>query len=130
MGPGSTLLRPGSSYKLSWRPQVPVKLRQGQVPVQILHPLDPLRKDSELWVPATPPNSFASPALQADTEVVAAALASPFYAEPLPPVPPSCVLRFAAEELTITTYTYAAAPVAAGHHVGVRDRDRERQNTY
>jgi len=51
--------------------------------------------------------------LQADTEVVAAALASPFYAEPLPPVPPSCVLRFAAEELTITTYTYAAAPVAA-----------------
>ena len=83
MGPGSTLLRPGSSYKLSWRPQVPVKLRQGQVPVQILHPLDPLRKDSELWVPGTPPTSFASPALQADAEVVAAALASPFYAEPL-----------------------------------------------
>ena len=51
----------------------------------------------------TPPTSFASPALQADTEVVAAALASPFYAEPLPPVPPSCVLRFAVEELTITT---------------------------
>ena len=89
------MLRPGSSYKLSWRPQVPVKLRQGQVPVQILHPFDPLRKDSELWVPATPPNSFASPALQADTEVVAAALASPFYAELPPPVPPSCVLRFA-----------------------------------
>ena len=41
--------------------------------------------------------------MQADAEVVAAALASPFYAEPLPPVPPSCVLRFAAEELTITT---------------------------
>jgi len=67
--------------------------------------------------------------LQADAEVVAAALASPFYAEPLPPVPPSCVLRFAAEELTITT-RYAAAAAAAGHHVGVRDRDRERQNTY
>jgi hypothetical protein len=31
---------------------------------------------------------FASPALQADDEVVAAALASPFYAEPPPPVQP------------------------------------------
>ena len=41
--------------------------------------------------------------MQADAEVVAAAMASPFYAEPLPPVPPSCVLRFAAEELTITS---------------------------
>jgi hypothetical protein len=42
---------------------------------------------------------FASPALQADADVVAAALASPFYAEPPPPVAPTCVLRFADEEL-------------------------------
>lgn len=62
MGPGSTLLRPGSSYNLSWRTQVPVKLRQRQVPVQILHPLDPLRKDSELWVPAgNPTNQLREP---------------------------------------------------------------------
>ena len=52
---------------------------------------------------------FASPALQADADVVAAALASPFYAEPPPPVPPSCVLRFAAEELRASREVVLAA---------------------
>jgi hypothetical protein len=56
---------------------------------------------------------FASPALQADDEVVAAALASPFYAEQPPPVPPTCVLRFADERLRAhkhvrTYYTIAS----------------------
>ena len=37
--------------------------------------------------------AFASAPLQADAEVVAAALVSPFYAEQLPPMPRSCVLR-------------------------------------
>jgi hypothetical protein len=52
---------------------------------------------------------FASPTLQADADVVAAALASQFYAEPPPPVPPSCVLRFAAEELRASKEVVLAA---------------------
>jgi hypothetical protein len=58
---------------------------------------------------------FASPALQADAEVVAAALASPFYAELPPPVPPSCVLRFAAEELRASRETVLAAVARSGY---------------
>jgi len=75
------------------------KLRRTQVPVQNPAPLDPLRKDTQRWVPVGEPHQplFREPRLQADAEVVVAALASPFYAEPPPPVPPSCMLRFAAE---------------------------------
>ena len=58
---------------------------------------------------------FASPALQTDAEVVAAALASPFYAEPPPPVPASCVLRFAAEELRASRETVLAALARSGY---------------
>jgi len=58
---------------------------------------------------------FASPALQADAEVVAAALASPFYAEPPPPEPPSCVLRSAAEDLRASRETVLAALARSGY---------------
>jgi len=58
---------------------------------------------------------WASPALQADAEVVGAALASPFYAEPPPPVPASCVLRFAAEELRASRETVLAAIARSGY---------------
>jgi hypothetical protein len=72
-------------------------------PYKILHPWILSEKTEKVGSGRrTPPTCFASPALQADAEVVAAALASPFYAEPPPPVPPSCVLRFAAEELTLS----------------------------
>ena len=78
-----------------------------------------LREDKALvcfLVWANPSNlCFASPALQADAEVVAAALASPFYAEPPPPVPPSCVLRFAAEELRAGRETVLAAVARSGY---------------
>ena len=60
---------------------------------------------------------FASPALQADAEVVAAALASPFYAEPPPPVPPSCVLRSAAEELRASREVVLAALARSGYEL-------------
>jgi len=60
---------------------------------------------------------FASPALQADAEVVNAALASPFYAEPPPPVPPSCVLRFAAEELRASREVVLAALARSGYEL-------------
>jgi hypothetical protein len=58
---------------------------------------------------------FASPALQADLEVVAAALASPFYAEPPPPVPLSCVLRFASKELRSSKELVLAAVTRSGY---------------
>ena len=78
-----------------------------------------LREDKALvcfLVWANPSNlGFASPALQADAEVVAAALASPFYAEPPPPVPPTCVLRFAAEELRAGKEVVLAAVARSGY---------------
>lgn len=78
-----------------------------------------LREDKALvcfLVWANPSNlCFASPALQADAEVVAAALASPFYAESPPPVPASCVLRFAAEELRAGRETVLAAVARSGY---------------
>jgi hypothetical protein len=78
-----------------------------------------LREDKALvsfLVWANPTNlCFASPALQADAEVVAAALASPFYAEPPPPVPASCVLRFAAEELRASKEVVLAAVARSGY---------------
>ena len=78
-----------------------------------------LREDKALvcfLVWANPSNlCFASPALQADAEVVGAALASPFYAEPPPPVPASCVLRFAAEELRAGRETVLAAVARSGY---------------
>jgi hypothetical protein len=78
-----------------------------------------LREDKALvcfLVWANPSNlRFASPALQADAEVVAAALASPFYAEPPPPVPPTCVLRFAAEELRAGKEVVLAAVARSGY---------------
>jgi hypothetical protein len=78
-----------------------------------------LRADKALvqfLVWANPTNlCFASPALQADAEVVAAALASPFYAEPPPPVPPSCVLRFAAEELRAGKEVVLTAVARSGY---------------
>jgi hypothetical protein len=52
---------------------------------------------------------LASPGLQADAEVVAAAMASPFYAEPPPLVPLSCVMRFTAEELRASKEVVLAA---------------------
>jgi hypothetical protein len=80
---------------------------------------EPLREDKALvcfLVWANPSNlGFASPALQADAEVVAAALASPFYAEPPPPVPPTCVLRFAAEELRAGKEIVLAAVARSGY---------------
>jgi hypothetical protein len=78
-----------------------------------------LRADKALvayLVWANPSNlSFASPALQADADVVAAALASPFYAEQPPPVPPSCVLRSAAEELRASREVVLAALARSGY---------------
>jgi len=78
-----------------------------------------LRADKALvayLVWANPTNlSFASPALQADADVVAAALASPFYAEQPPPVPPSCVLRSAAEELRASREVVLAALARSGY---------------
>jgi len=78
-----------------------------------------LRQDKtlvQLLVWANPSNlCFASPALQADAEVVAAALASPFYAEPPPPEPASCVLCFAAEELRVSRETVLAAIALSGY---------------
>ena len=57
----------------------------------------------------------ASPALQADTEVVAAALASPFYAE-LPPLePPSCVLRFVGDAIRADKNIVLAALERSGY---------------
>jgi hypothetical protein len=41
---------------------------------------------------------LASPGLQADAEVVAAAMASPFYAEPPPLVLLSCVMRLMTQQ--------------------------------
>ena len=80
---------------------------------------EPLREDKALvcfLVWANPSNlGFASPALQADAEVVAAALASPFYAEPPPPVPPTCVLRFAAQELRAGKEVVLAAVARSGY---------------
>ena len=58
---------------------------------------------------------LASPGLQADAEVVAAAMASPFCAEPPPPVPPSCVMRFAAEELRASKEVVLAAVARRGY---------------
>ena len=58
---------------------------------------------------------FASPALQADEEVVGAALASPFYDDEHPRVPVSCVLRFAAEELRESSGTVLAAVARSGY---------------
>ena len=58
---------------------------------------------------------FASPALQADEEVVGAALASPFYDDEHPRVPVSCVLRFAAEELRESSETVLAAVARSGY---------------
>jgi len=46
---------------------------------------------------------------------VAAALASPFYAEPPPPVPPTCVLRFADERLRAHNFTVLAALERSGY---------------
>jgi len=67
---------------------------------------------------ANPTNlCFASPALQADAEVVNAALASPFYPEQPPPVPPSCVLRFAAEELRASREVVLAALARSGYEL-------------
>ena len=67
---------------------------------------------------ANPSNlCFASPALQADAEVVAAALASPFYAEPPPPVPPSCVLRFADERLRASKEVVLSAIARSGYEL-------------
>ena len=80
---------------------------------------DKLREDKTIvcfLVWSNPTNlCFASPALQADDEVVAAALASPFYAEPPPPVPPTCVLRFAAQELRAGKEVVLAAVARSGY---------------
>lgn len=67
---------------------------------------------------ANPSNlCFASPALQADTEVVAAALASPFYALEHPRVPVSCVLRFADERLRASKEVVLSAIARSGYEL-------------
>ena len=80
-----------------------------------------IREDKELvqfLVWANPSNlCFAGPALQADIDVVAAALASPFYAEQPALVPPSCVLRFAGEQLRASKELVLAAVARSGYEV-------------
>lgn len=72
----------------------------------------------EFLVWANPSNlCFASPALQADPEVVAAALASPFYDQEHPRVPVSCVLRFADERLRASTEVVLAAVARSGYEL-------------
>jgi len=72
----------------------------------------------EFLVWANPSNlCFASPALQADAEVVAAALASPFYDQEHPRVPVSCVLRFADERLRASKDVVLAAVARSGHEL-------------
>jgi len=79
------------------------RLRQDKTLVQFL-----------VW--ANPSNlCFASPALHADAEVVAAALASPFYDEPPPPEPASCVLCFAGAEVRASRETVLAAIARSGY---------------
>jgi len=58
---------------------------------------------------------WASPALQADAEVVGAAMASPFYAELPPPVPPNCVLCYADETIRADKDTVLAALALSGY---------------
>lgn len=80
-----------------------------------------IREDKELvefLVWANPSNlCFASPALQADAEVVAAALASPFYALEHPRVPVSCVLRFADERLRASKEVVLSAIARSGYEL-------------
>lgn len=72
----------------------------------------------EFLVWANPSNlCFASPALQADAEVVAAALTSPFYDLEHPRVPVSCVLRFADERLRASKEVVLAAVARSGHEL-------------
>jgi len=80
---------------------------------------DRLREDKTLvcfLVWSNPTNlCWASPALQADAEVVGAALASPFYAEPPPPVPVTCVLAFVDEGLRADKATVLTALALSGY---------------
>ena len=58
---------------------------------------------------------FASPALRGDIDVVAAALASPFYTEPPPLEPPTCVLRFVGDAIRADKNIVLAALERSGY---------------
>lgn len=58
---------------------------------------------------------WASPALQGDADVVAAALSSPFYAEPPPAYPASCVLRYVGDAIRADKDTVLAALARSGY---------------
>ena len=58
---------------------------------------------------------WASPALQGDADVVAAALSSPFYAEPPPAYPPKCVLRCVGDAIRADKNTVLAALARSGY---------------
>ena len=80
-----------------------------------------IREDKDLvenLVWSNPSNlCYASPALQADAEVAAAALASPFYAEKDPQAPVSCVLRFLDHVLRAKQDVVLAALARSGYEL-------------